>query len=148
MEQQELRKAGLKVTLPRLRVLGILHQHQGGENHQHLTAEDIYRELHDAGSQIGLATVYRVLSQFEEAGLVQRHHFEGGQALFELAEGRHHDHIVCVQCGKIEEFVDDEIEDRQQRIARQRDFDLRKYSLVLYADCLRGSCEEDGKGDD
>jgi Fur family ferric uptake transcriptional regulator len=140
LDQQQLRNAGLKVTLPRVKVLEILHQHQGGEKHQHLTAEDIYRELIDSGSQIGLATVYRVLSQFEEAGLVDRHHFEGGQAMFELAQGRHHDHIVCVQCGKIEEFVDDVIEDRQQRIAKQRDFDLRNHSLVLYANCL--SCDK------
>jgi len=140
LDQQQLRSAGLKVTLPRVKVLEILHQHQGSENHQHLTAEDIYRELIDSGSQIGLATVYRVLSQFEEAGLVDRHHFEGGQAMFELAQGRHHDHIVCVQCGKIEEFVDDVIEDRQQRIAKQRDFDLCNHSLVLYANCL--SCDK------
>jgi len=145
LDQQELRQAGLKVTLPRVKVLEILHQHQGSENRQHLTAEDIYRELIDSGSQIGLATVYRVLSQFEEAGLVHRHHFEGGQAMFELAEGRHHDHIVCVQCGKIEEFVDDVIENRQRRIAQQRDFDLRNHSLVLYADCLRCDKEEHGK---
>ena len=146
LDHQELRDAGLKVTLPRVRVLEILQQHEGGEDHQHLTAEDIYRELIDSGSQIGLATVYRVLSQFEEAGLVHRHHFEGGQAMFELARGRHHDHIVCVQCGKIEEFVDDVIEDRQQRIARQRDFDLRNHSLVLYADCLR--CDKEKEKDD
>lgn len=141
MDQQQLRNAGLKVTLPRVKVLEILHSHQAGEEHEHLTAEDIYRELIDSGSQIGLATVYRVLSQFEEAGLVHRHHFEGGQAMFELAEGKHHDHIVCVQCGKIEEFVDDVIEDRQQKIANQRDFDLRDHSLVLYANCLR--CDKD-----
>ncbi|MDX1610516.1 MAG: ferric iron uptake transcriptional regulator [Halofilum sp. (in: g-proteobacteria)] len=144
MDHQELRDAGLKVTLPRIKVFEILQQNQGGDTHQHLTAEDIYRELIDAGSQIGLATVYRVLSQFEEAGLVHRHHFESGQAMFELARGKHHDHIVCVQCGKIEEFVDDVIEDRQQRIARQRDFDLADHSLVLYANCLR--CDKDEKG--
>lgn len=146
MDHQELRDAGLKVTLPRIKVLEILHRNQGGETHQHLTAEDIYRELIDAGSQIGLATVYRVLSQFEEAGLVQRHHFESGQAMFELAREQHHDHIVCVQCGKIEEFVDDVIEDRQQRIARQRDFDLADHSLVLYANCLRCDKDEKEKG--
>lgn len=146
MDHQELRDAGLKVTLPRVRILEILQQHAGGDEHHHLTAEDVYRELIDSGSQIGLATVYRVLSQFEEAGLVHRHHFEGGQAMFELARGTHHDHIVCVQCGKIEEFVDDVIEDRQQRIARQRDFDLRDHSLVLYANCLRCDKEEEGEG--
>ena len=143
MDNQDLKKAGLKVTLPRVKVLEILQQNQGGEDHQHLTAEDVYRQLIDSGSEIGLATVYRVLSQFEEAGLVHRHHFEGGQAMFELERGQHHDHIVCVQCGKIEEFVDDVIEDRQQRVAAQRDFDLRDHSLVLYANCLR--CDKDEK---
>jgi len=127
--------------MPRVRVLEILERSRKPREHQHLTAEDIYRELIDQGSEIGLATVYRVLSQFESAGLVHRHHFEGGQALFELNRGRHHDHIVCVQCGKVEEFVDDVIEDRQQRIAQQRDFDLQDHSLVLYANCLR--CDQD-----
>jgi Fur family ferric uptake transcriptional regulator len=150
LEHQELRQAGLKVTLPRIKVLEILHQtHEHTEQH-HLTAEDIYRQLLEDGSEIGLATVYRVLSQFETAGIVHRHHFEGGQAQFELNRGRHHDHIVCVQCGKVEEFVDEVIEDRQARIAQQRQFDLRDHSLVLYANCL--SCEEDsaeggGSGD-
>jgi len=141
LENQALKEAGLKVTMPRVRVLEILEHSRNSGQHQHLTAEDIYRELIDQGSEIGLATVYRVLSQFESAGLVHRHHFEGGQALFELNHGRHHDHIVCVQCGKVEEFVDDVIEDRQQRIARQRDFDLQDHSLVLYANCLR--CDTD-----
>lgn len=144
MDNQELKKAGLKVTLPRVKVLGILEQSRDSEGHQHLTAEDIYRELIESGSEIGLATVYRVLAQFESAGLVHRHHFESGQAQFELNRGRHHDHIVCVQCGKIEEFVDDVIEDRQQRIAKQRDFDLRNHSLVLYADCLRCDKKDGG----
>jgi Fur family ferric uptake transcriptional regulator len=143
LDNQELRQAGLKVTLPRVKVLEILEETHKRTDHHHLTAEDIYRQLLDAGSEIGLATVYRVLSQFEAAGLVTRHHFEGGQAQFELNRGRHHDHIVCVQCGKVEEFVDDVIEDRQSRIARQRQFDLRDHSLVLYANCLR--CDnEDG----
>lgn len=129
------------MTLPRIKVLEILQQtHEQTEQH-HLTAEDIYRQLLDQGSEIGLATVYRVLSQFENAGIVHRHHFEGGQAQFELNRGRHHDHIVCVQCGKVEEFVDDVIEDRQARIARQHQFDLRDHSLVLYANCL--SCDDD-----
>ena len=142
MDNQELKKAGLKVTLPRVKVLEVLEDIHRRTEHHHLTAEEIYRQLLDAGSEIGLATVYRVLSQFEAAGLVTRHHFEGGQAQFELNRGRHHDHIVCVQCGKIEEFVDDVIEDRQSRIARQRDFDLRDHSLVLYANCLRCDREE------
>ena len=144
MDNQALKQAGLKVTLPRVKVLEILEDTLAHKENHHLTAEDIYRQLIDSGSEIGLATVYRVLSQFEEAGLVNRHHFEGGQAQFELNRGRHHDHIVCVQCGKVEEFVDDVIEDRQSRIARQHQFDLRDHSLVLYADCLR--CDrQDGK---
>lgn len=146
LENEKLRKAGLKVTLPRVKVLEILEYAQRSEDAHHLTAEDVYRRLIDSGSEIGLATVYRVLSQFETAGLVQRHHFEGGQGLFELARGRHHDHIVCVQCGKVEEFTDDELERRQENIARQHEFDLQKYSLVLYANCLR--CDHEGEGED
>ncbi len=145
VDNQDLRKAGLKVTVPRMKVLEVLEQRLDSTEHHHLTAEDIYRQLMDADSDIGLATVYRVLSQFEEAGLVTRHHFEGGQALFELNRGRHHDHIVCVQCGKVEEFVDDVIEDRQSRIAKQRNFDLANHSLVLYANC-RG-CDQDDDAD-
>jgi len=148
LENQELRKAGLKVTLPRVKVLEILERSIESSDQHHLTAEDVYRQLIESGSEIGLATVYRVLSQFEAAGLVTRHHFEGGQAQFELNRGRHHDHIVCVQCGKVEEFVDDVIEDRQSRIAAQRDFDLRDHSLVLYANCLRCDRTEDEKTDD
>lgn len=146
VDNQELRKAGLKVTVPRMKVLEILEQRLDSTDHHHLTAEDIYRQLMEANSDIGLATVYRVLSQFEEAGLVTRHYFEGGQALFELNRGRHHDHIVCVQCGKVEEFVDDVIEDRQSRIANQHNFDLANHSLVLYANC-RG-CEHEDDGSD
>lgn len=137
MEHQELKNAGLKVTIPRVRILEILQQRQQTSEEQHLTAEDIYRELIDAGSEIGLATVYRVLSQFESAGLVRRHHFEGGQAVFELDTGGHHDHIVCMQCGKVEEFVDDVIEERQKRVAQSHDFALNDHSLILYGECLR-----------
>ncbi len=143
MDSQELRKIGLKVTVPRVKVLEILEHRMEETDQHHLTAEDIYRQLMDSDSDIGLATVYRVLSQFEEAGLVTRHHFEGGQARFELNRG-HHDHIVCVQCGKVEEFTDDVIEDRQNRIADQRNFDVANYSLVLYANC-RG-CDTQDKG--
>lgn len=142
MENQQLRNAGLKVTQPRVRILELLEKSRDANDPQHLTAEELYRQLIEAGSDIGLATVYRVLSQFESAGLVQRHHFESGQAVFELNQGDHHDHIVCVQCGKIEEFSDDVIEERQQRIARSRDFDLDDHSLVLYGNCLR--CDDDG----
>lgn len=137
MEYPELKRAGLKTTAPRVRVLELLHSLRDEDGPHHLTAEEVYRRLSDAKAEFSLATIYRVLSHFESAGLVKRHHFEGGQARFELAEGGHHDHIVCVQCGKVEEFVDDVIEDRQRRIARQREFDLQEYSLVLYANCRR-----------
>lgn len=136
MDNQQLRKAGLKVTLPRIKVLEVLEQSRDASDDQHLTAEGVYQQLIQAGAEIGLATVYRVLSQFETAGLVKRHHFESGQAVFELNDGEHHDHIVCVQCGKVEEFNDPVIEERQQRIASSRKFDLDKHSLVLYGNCL------------
>lgn len=142
MENQQLRKAGLKVTLPRVRILEVLQQCRDAADQQHLTAEEVYRQLIEAGAEIGLATVYRVLSQFEAAGLVKRHHFESGQAVFELNRGDHHDHIICLQCGKVEEFTDEVIEERQQRIARSRDFDLNDHSLVLYGNCL--GCDRDG----
>ena len=145
MENQQLRKAGLKVTLPRVRILEVLEQSRDASDQQHLTAEEVYRQLVESGAQIGLATVYRVLSQFESAGLVKRHHFESGQAVFELNEGDHHDHIVCVQCGKVEEFTDEVIEERQQKIARSHDFDLNDHSLILYGNCLR--CDHDGGKD-
>ena len=115
MEGKDLRKAGLKVTLPRLKILEILE----GSNTRHLSAEDIYRSLLDSNEDIGLATVYRVLTQFEAAGLVTRHHFEDGMAVFELNQGTHHDHIVCLDCGRVEEFMDDEIEERQKEIAER-----------------------------
>lgn len=142
MENQQLRKAGLKITLPRVRILEVLEQSRDASDQQHLTAEEVYRQLVESGAQIGLATVYRVLSQFESAGLVKRHHFESGQAVFELNEGDHHDHIVCVQCGKVEEFTDEVIEERQQKIARSHDFDLNDHSLILYGNCLRCDHEE------
>lgn len=142
MENQQLRKAGLKVTLPRVRILEVLQQCRDAADQQHLTAEEVYRQLIEGGAEIGLATVYRVLSQFEAAGLVKRHHFESGQAVFELNRGDHHDHIICLQCGKVEEFTDEVIEERQQRIARSRDFDLNDHSLVLYGNCL--GCDRDG----
>ncbi len=136
MDNQRLRTAGLKVTLPRVKVLGVLEQSREASDPEHLTAEEVYRQLIETGAEIGLATVYRVLSQFETAGLVKRHHFESGQAVFELNDGKHHDHIVCMQCGKVEEFTDPVIEERQQRIASSREFDLDKHSLVLYGNCL------------
>ncbi len=128
LQRQELRKAGLKVTLPRLKILEILE----GDKSRHLTAEDIYRELLEAGEDIGLATVYRVLTQFESAGLVTRHNFEGGSSVFELDEGEHHDHMVCVETGEVIEFVNDEIERLQHVIAEEHGFELMDHSLVLY----------------
>lgn len=129
MEQrQELRKAGLKVTLPRLKILEILE----GNDQRHLSAEDIYKELLDTGEDIGLATVYRVLTQFESAGLVTRHNFEGGHSVFEVDEGEHHDHMVCVETGDVVEFMNDEIERLQREIAKAHNYELIDHSLVLY----------------
>lgn len=136
MESKDLRKAGLKVTLPRVKILELLESHET----RHLSAEDIYRYLLDQGEEIGLATVYRVLTQFEAAGIVTRHNFEGGHAVFELNEGGHHDHIVCVDCGRIEEFYDEVIEQRQQAIASNYRFDIKDHSLILYGKCQRTQC--------
>ncbi len=135
-EGKDLRKAGLKVTLPRLKILEILEHSPT----RHLSAEDIYRSLLDSEEDIGLATVYRVLTQFEAAGLVTRHHFEDGMAVFELNQGTHHDHIVCVDCGRVEEFVDSGIEERQTAVARRLGFAIRDHSLILYGHCERLDC--------
>lgn len=131
METADLKKAGLKVTLPRMKILELLE----ASKTRHQTAEDIYKALLDAGEEIGLATVYRVLTQFETAGLVNRHHFEGGQAVFELNEGKHHDHLVCVKCGKVIEFMDNLIEERQKKIAEDNGFKITEHSLILYGHC-------------
>jgi Fur family ferric uptake transcriptional regulator len=129
MEQRhELRKAGLKITLPRLKILEILEN----ASNRHLSAEDIYRDLLDSGEEIGLATVYRVLTQFEAAGLVTRHNFEGGHSVFELDDGEHHDHMVCVETGEVIEFTSDEIERLQHEVAEKHGFELLDHSLVLY----------------
>jgi Fur family ferric uptake transcriptional regulator len=128
MESQELRKAGLKVTHPRLRILEILENAEG----RHMSAEDIYRTLIDSSEDIGLATVYRVLTQFEAAGLVMKHHFEGGQAVYELDRGGHHDHMVCVDTGKVIEFYSPDIERLQKEIAEQHGYAIEDHSLVLY----------------
>ncbi|MGB5245229.1 MAG: ferric iron uptake transcriptional regulator [Woeseia sp.] len=128
LQRQELRKAGLKVTLPRLKILEIL----AGDGQRHLSAEDIYKELLETGEDIGLATVYRVLTQFESAGLVTRHNFEGGHSVFEVDEGEHHDHMVCVETGDVVEFMNDEIERLQKEIARKHGYELIDHSLVLY----------------
>jgi len=129
MEQrQELRKAGLKITLPRLKILEILES----ATSRHLSAEDIYKDLLDSGEEIGLATVYRVLTQFEAAGLVTRHNFEGGHSVFELDDGEHHDHMVCIESGEVIEFFSEEIEHIQSEIADRHGFELLDHSLVLY----------------
>lgn len=128
LQRQELRKAGLKVTLPRLKILEILES----DLSRHLSAEDIYRELLDSGEDIGMATVYRVLTQFEAAGLVMRHNFEGGHSVFELDNGDHHDHMVCIETGAVIEFINDEIEKIQHKIANEHDYELVDHSLVLY----------------
>ena len=136
MEPSQLRRAGLKITVPRLKILEIMASSQP----RHLSAEDVYRRLLDSNEEIGLATVYRVLTQFESAGLVTRHHFEGGTAVFELNEGEHHDHIVCTDCGRVEEFSDDGIESRQREIAQRLGFEISDHSLTLHGRCVRPDC--------
>lgn len=136
MEPSHLRRAGLKITVPRLKILEILASSQP----RHMSAEDVYRRLLDSNEDIGLATVYRVLTQFESAGLVTRHHFEGGTAVFELNEGEHHDHIVCTDCGRVEEFSDDSIEDKQRQIAARLGFEITDHSLTLHGRCVRPNC--------
>ena len=131
MESSDLKKAGLKVTLPRMKILEFLEE----SSKRHQSAEDIYRALLNDGEEIGLATVYRVLTQFEAAGLVERHHFESGQAVFELSEKGHHDHIVCVSCGKVEEFYDEMIENRQREVASSKGYEVTDHSLTLYGKC-------------
>jgi Fur family ferric uptake transcriptional regulator len=135
-ENQELRKAGLKVTLPRVKILQILES----SDTKHLSAEDVYKALIDADEDVGLATVYRVLTQFESAGLVVRHHFEGGSSVFELTTLDHHDHIVCQNCGKVEEFFDEIIETQQEKIAKKYGFKITDHSMYLYGVCK--NCQE------
>jgi len=131
MESSDLKKAGLKITLPRMKILNFLES----STVRHQSAEDIYRSLLDDGEEIGLATVYRVLTQFEAAGLVERHHFESGQAVFELSEKDHHDHIICVSCGKVEEFYDEVIESRQRDVASEKGYEVTDHSLTMYGKC-------------
>jgi len=131
MRSQELKKVGLKATLPRLKILEMLETSEV----RHMSAEDVYKALLESGEDVGLATVYRVLTQFESAGLITRHHFEGGHSIFELNEGKHHDHIVCVRCGQVEEFYDETIEARQQKIADRLGYDITDHSLYLYGIC-------------
>ena len=135
MKDHLLRKAGLKVTTPRLVIVQFLEEH-----HEHLSADEIHKRLKEAGHDIGSATVYRALLQFEQAGLVTRHNFEGGRCVFELARGEHHDHLVCVQCGRVKEFVDEFIESKQQEIATRNGFTLTDHTLVIYGKC--SSCNE------
>ena len=138
MESRDLKKAGLKATLPRIKILHMLEQSQA----RHLSAEDIYKALLDSGEDVGLATVYRVLTQFEAAGLVSRHHFEGGHSVFEVNEGKHHDHMLCVKCGKIEEFMDEVIEERQRAIAKKAGYAMTDHSLYIYGICK--NCQQRG----
>jgi Fur family ferric uptake transcriptional regulator len=127
---------GLKATLPRLKILELFR----AGRQRHMSAEDVYRELLAVNEDVGLATVYRVLTQFEQAGLLKRSNFESGKAVFELDQGSHHDHLVCLQCGRVEEFVDSGIEQRQQAIARERGFELQDHALALYGNCVKTDC--------
>jgi len=133
----ELKSSGLKATLPRIKILEVFQRTE----RRHLTAEDVFKMLLAEGADIGLATVYRVLMQFEQAGLLLRSNFESGKAVFEINEGQHHDHLVCLDCGRVEEFFDPEIEKRQRAIAVGRGFELQEHSLALYARCTKVQCE-------
>lgn len=137
----ELKASGLKATLPRLKILEIFQNSQV----RHLSAEDVYKTLLAENMDVGLATVYRVLTQFEQAGILNRHHFEAGKAVFELNEGTHHDHLVCLDCGRVEEFFDAEIEKRQQIIANEHGFELTDHALALYGNCIKPHCPYRGK---
>ena len=133
---QSLKNMGLKATLPRLKILDLFQR----ASERHLTAEDVYRLLLAEHLDVGLATIYRVLTQFEQAGLLKRHHFESGKAVFELNEGSHHDHIVCLDCGRVEEFYDTGIEERQAKIAEERGYRLRDHAMHMYAECTKLNC--------
>lgn len=133
MDNQDLKNAGLKVTLPRLKILEILEK----ADPHHMSAEDVYKTLLESGDDVGLATVYRVLTQFESAGLVKRHNFEGGHAVFEIEQGDHHDHLVCMKCGRVDEFIDDVIEKRQEHIAKKSNFKMIDHNLTIYGICSR-----------
>ena len=135
-DPQDLKNAGLKATTPRLKILNLFET----SDVRHLTAEDVYKILLADNEDVGLATIYRVLAQFEQAGLLIRHGFEGGKAVFELDQGKHHDHLVCLQCGKVEEFYDPDIEKRQDKVAKERGFIVREHSLYLFADCINPDC--------
>lgn len=132
----DLKNMGLKATFPRLKILELFEKSAV----RHLTAEDVYRLLIAENMDIGLATVYRVLTQFEQAGLLERHYFESGKAVFEINAGKHHDHLVCINCGRVEEFYDPEIERRQAKIAKERGFAIHEHALYLYVECLKVDC--------
>ncbi len=141
VENNELRKAGLKVTLPRVKILQMLDNAE----HRHMSAEDVYKALMEAGEDVGLATVYRVLTQFEAAGLVVRHNFDGGHAVFELADSGHHDHMVCVDSGEVIEFFDAEIEKRQQSVAKSKGWVVQDHSMALYGQCAQCAAQQRNK---
>jgi len=132
----ELKSSGLKATLPRIKILEVFQN----SSQRHMTAEDVFKVLLAEGADVGLATVYRVLMQFEQAGILSRNHFESGKAVFELNEGKHHDHLVCIDCGRVEEFYDAEIEKRQRSVATTRGFELQDHALALYAVCTKKNC--------
>lgn len=136
-QNQELKKAGLKITLPRLKILEIMQD----PDNQHIGAEDVYKKLLEQDEEIGLATVYRVLNQLDDAGIIHRHHFEGGKSVFELSQKSHHDHLVCLDCGKVIEFEDPIIEKRQEDIAKENGIELTNHSLYLYGRCQKENCE-------
>jgi len=138
----DLKTIGLKATLPRLRILELFEK----SDVRHLSAEDVYKILLKEGTDTGLATVYRVLTQFEQAGLLMRHHFESGKAVFELNQGGHHDHLVCLHCGRVEEFYDEAIEKRQIAVAKERGFTIHEHSLYLYVDCTKTHCPHKQRG--
>ena len=136
MESEDLKKAGLKATLPRLKILKFLED----SDVRHMSAEDVYKAMLESGDEVGLATIYRVLTQFEAAGLVTRHHFEEGHSVFELDQGEHHDHILCLKCGRVDEFMDETIEQRQKAIAEKAGYEITDHSLYIYGICA--SCRK------
>ena len=140
-QADELKNSGLKATLPRIKVLEVFQK----TAQRHMSAEDVFKVLLNEGADVGLATVYRVLMQFEQAGILSRNHFESGKAVFELNEGKHHDHLVCMDCGRVEEFFDAEIEKRQRSVAQSRGFELQEHALALYASCTKKNCQYKGK---
>jgi Fur family ferric uptake transcriptional regulator len=142
MGGDQLKSMGLKVTAPRMKILQLFEE----SDESHLTAEDVYRLLLADNTDVGLATVYRVLTQFEQAGLLVRHRFDDDKAVYELNRGGHHDHLLCIQCGRVEEFYDPEIERRQKKIAADRGFKIQEHSLYLYADCVKADCPYRNKG--